>query len=166
MLVFATHDEDLASFKAAMETTYDVNDSEDASYFLGLELQWSPSGDEVTIGQQKYAKSILERFNRDKTMPARTPMEERFRDQLFKAQEVINFRPRPAIGALLYLTVNTRPDMATAVRILAQEIETPTDCLKHGVEHVFRYLRNTQDFGLWSAMLSRRRGTLSSTTAA
>ncbi|OWZ09396.1 polyprotein [Phytophthora megakarya] len=148
MLVFATHDEDLALFKAAMEAAYEVNDFEDASYFLGLELQWSPSGDEVTIGQQKYAKTILERFDMDKAMPARTPMEERFRDQLFKAQEEISFRPRPAIGALLYLTVNTRPDMATAVRILAQEIETPTDCLKHGVEHVFRYLCSTQDFGL------------------
>ncbi|KAF4039438.1 hypothetical protein GN244_ATG08269 [Phytophthora infestans] len=52
MLVFATHDEDLASFKAAMETAYDVNDFEDASYFLGLELQWSPSGDEVISGSR------------------------------------------------------------------------------------------------------------------
>lgn len=148
ILVFAAHDEDLLSFKASMEAVYAVNDFEDANYFLGLELQWSPSGDEVTICQEKYAKSILERFNMGKARPTRTPMEERFRDQLRMEQPATGFRPRPAIGALLYLTVNTRPDMATAVRILAQEIETPTDSLKRGVERVFRYLGSTPDFGL------------------
>ncbi|OWZ09586.1 Gag-pol Polyprotein [Phytophthora megakarya] len=105
ILVFAMHDEDLLSFKAALEAG-------------------SPSGNEVAISQQKYTKSILERFNMPKAMPARTPMEERFRDQL---------RKRTA---------------TTAVRILAQEIETPTNSLKQGVEHVFRYLGSTQEFGM------------------
>ncbi|GMF20131.1 unnamed protein product [Phytophthora fragariaefolia] len=46
ILAFAAHDKDLLSFKASMEAVYEVNDFENASYFLGLELQWSPSGDE------------------------------------------------------------------------------------------------------------------------
>ncbi|GMF63074.1 unnamed protein product [Phytophthora fragariaefolia] len=91
ILAFAAHDKDLLSFKASMEAVYEVNDFENASYFLGLELQWSPSGDELTICQQKYAKSILERFNMGKARSARTPMEERFRDQLRMEQPVTGY---------------------------------------------------------------------------
>ncbi|OWZ09946.1 Integrase, catalytic core protein [Phytophthora megakarya] len=75
-------------------------------------------------------------------------MEERFRDQLFETQELIDFKPRPALGALLYLSVLTRPDISTAVRLLAQETEHPTAAVKVGIERVFRYLNGNQNHGL------------------
>ncbi|KAF4134336.1 Reverse transcriptase (RNA-dependent DNA polymerase) [Phytophthora infestans] len=59
LLVFAMRSKDLASFKAFMEGAYQVNNFEDGSYFLGLGLQWSPTGDQVSIGQQKYTETIL-----------------------------------------------------------------------------------------------------------
>ena len=75
-------------------------------------------------------------------------MEDRYGDQLYKVQEPTQFRPRPAIGPLMYLSVISRPDITTAVRILAQEIERPTDSVKTDVDRVFRYLNGTRDFGL------------------
>lgn len=59
LLVFAMRSKDLASFKASMEGAYQVNNFEDGSYFLGLGLQWSITGDQVSIGQQKYTETIL-----------------------------------------------------------------------------------------------------------
>lgn len=62
ILIFAMRDEDIVSFKAAMEAAFEVNHFEDVNFFLGLELTWSPSGDAVCVGQRKYSHTILERF--------------------------------------------------------------------------------------------------------
>jgi hypothetical protein len=148
MLVFGESDEALASFKLAVENVYAVNHFAGMHFFLGLELQWSDAGDEVRVNQNKYASTILERFAMDKCREAATPMEEHYRNQLFEVQELTDFKPRPALGALLYLSVLTRPDLATAVRLLAQETEAPTAAVKNGVDHAFRYLNGTRDHGL------------------
>lgn len=148
ILAFAMRDEDLNQFKTAMETEYEVNNFDDINYFLGLELQWSPAGDEVRVCQQKYATTILERFNMENSRAAATPMEDHFRNQLFQTQDASAFKPRPALGALLYLAVISRPDVATAVRLLAQETEQPTPAVQSGIERVFRYVNGTRDYGL------------------
>ncbi|KAK9119072.1 hypothetical protein Scep_017165 [Stephania cephalantha] len=54
-----------------------------------------------------------------------------------------------AIGALMYLTNCTRPDIAFAVNLLARYISSPTRRHWNGVKHVFRYLRGTSDMGLF-----------------
>ncbi|KAI9918954.1 hypothetical protein PsorP6_011913 [Peronosclerospora sorghi] len=145
---FAMRDADLFDFKASMEATFEVNIFNDINYFLGLELQWSFSGDEVRVSQHKYADTILDRFGMKNVRPAATPMDEQYRNCLFQEQDLTTFKPRPALGALLYLLVLTRPDISTAVRLLAQETERPTAALKVGIENVFRYLKSTKEYGL------------------
>ncbi|KAI9909718.1 hypothetical protein PsorP6_015133 [Peronosclerospora sorghi] len=119
ILAFAMRDADLFDFKASMEATFEVNNFNDINYFLGLELQWSFSGDEVRVSQHKYSDTILDRFG---------------------------MKNHSAL--LLYLSVLTRPDISTAVRLLAQETERPTAALKAGIENVFRYLKSTKEYGL------------------
>ncbi|KAF4132186.1 hypothetical protein GN958_ATG18624 [Phytophthora infestans] len=144
-------DEDIVSFKAAMEAAFEVNHFEDVNFFLGLELTWSPNGDAVCVGQRKYSHTILERFGMEKTRSAATPMEERYRDKLFLDEDIYEFKPLPAIGALLYLSVISRPDLATAIRLLAQETERPTRVVEDGINRVILYLNGTRDFGLNSS---------------
>ncbi|GMF20631.1 unnamed protein product [Phytophthora fragariaefolia] len=134
MLVFDTNNGDLTAFKAAVEEAYDVNHFKDVNYFLGLEFQWSAAGDKVRINQHKYVTTILERFGMDMTRTASTPMEEHYRNQLFAVHDACAFMPRPALGALLYLALLTRPDIVAAVRLLAQETEEPTAAVKLEVE--------------------------------
>ncbi|XP_074324322.1 secreted RxLR effector protein 161-like [Apium graveolens] len=54
-----------------------------------------------------------------------------------------------AIGALMYLANNTRPDIAFAVNLLARFSFAPMDRHWNGIKHIFRYLRGTIDFGLF-----------------
>ncbi|MED6153344.1 hypothetical protein PIB30_117756 [Stylosanthes scabra] len=53
-----------------------------------------------------------------------------------------------AIGALMYLANNTRPDIAFSVNLLARHSSSPTRRHWNGVKHVFRYLNGTIDLGL------------------
>ncbi|KAL0454667.1 UNVERIFIED_CONTAM: Secreted RxLR effector protein [Sesamum latifolium] len=54
-----------------------------------------------------------------------------------------------AIGALMYLANNTRPDIAFSVNLLARYSSTPTKRHWNGVKHILRYLRRTSDMGLY-----------------
>ncbi|KAI9921385.1 hypothetical protein PsorP6_001146 [Peronosclerospora sorghi] len=107
---------------------FEFNNFDDINYFLGLELD-----DEVQVIQPKFADTILYRFGMKNARPAATPMEKRYRDPL---------------GALLYLSALTRPDISTSVRHQAQKTERPTAALKDATEHVFCYLGSTKEHGL------------------
>ncbi|TDH72244.1 hypothetical protein CCR75_008469 [Bremia lactucae] len=77
--------------------------------------------------------SVLERFGVTNARSALKPIKERFKDQLAHTLDASDFNPCPAIGALLYLAVTSRPDIATAVCILAQETGRPTEIVKRGI---------------------------------
>ncbi|XP_074283934.1 secreted RxLR effector protein 161-like [Silene latifolia] len=54
-----------------------------------------------------------------------------------------------AIGALMYLANNTRPDIAFSVNLLARHSATPTRRHWNGIKYLLRYLQGTQDLGLF-----------------
>ncbi|XP_074362014.1 secreted RxLR effector protein 161-like [Apium graveolens] len=100
----------------------------------------------------------------DKAHPLTTPM-------VVRSLEVEKdpFRPRKqdeealepevsylsAIGALMYLANNTRPDIAFVVNLLARFSSDPTKRHWDGIKHIFRYLRGTIDRGLFFPNNSR-----------
>jgi hypothetical protein len=99
--------------------------------------------------------------------PISTPMEVRHidaeRDQFRPAEqgeEILgeNYPYLSAIGALMYLANQTRPDIAFAVNLLARHSRKP--CKRHwvGIQRVFRYLRGTQDVGLFFERNSKTPG--------
>ncbi|XP_074374728.1 secreted RxLR effector protein 161-like [Apium graveolens] len=57
----------------------------------------------------------------------------------------------------MYLTNNTRPDIAFAVNLLARFSYDPTKGHWDGIKHIFRYLRGTTDLGLFFLKNSRSR---------
>lgn len=61
-----------------------------------------------------------------------------------------------ACGALNYLVVNSRPDIAFAVNLLSRFSPEPTMPHWKGIMQVFRYLRGTADMGLWFPWDGRR----------
>ncbi|XP_074323558.1 secreted RxLR effector protein 161-like [Apium graveolens] len=54
-----------------------------------------------------------------------------------------------AIGALMYLANNTRPDIAFAVNLLARFSSDPSKRHRDGIKNILRYLHRTIDLGLF-----------------
>lgn len=55
-----------------------------------------------------------------------------------------NVKYRSAIGTLLYISVNTRPDIAISTSILSRKVSNPTEADWTEVKRIFRYLKYTQ----------------------
>jgi hypothetical protein len=55
---------------------------------------------------------------------------------------------RSMVGALLYLSINTRIDIAYTVCMLARYVSQPTIIQLEAARHVFKYLIGTQDYSL------------------
>ncbi len=57
-------------------------------------------------------------------------------------------RYRGLVGALLYLSVVCRPDIALAVSMLSWALETPTEELWRAARRVLMYLAGTRELGI------------------
>nr|AAM74357.1 Putative retroelement [Oryza sativa Japonica Group] len=139
-----------------LKTEFEMKELGKTTYCLGLQLEHTPEG--VLLHQYAYIQKILEKFNMKDSYPTRTPMVVRS-----LAVESDPFRPQEnneellgpecpylsAIGALMYLANGTRPDIAFAVNLLARFSSAPTKRHWNGVKQIFRYLRGTQDLGLF-----------------
>jgi hypothetical protein len=53
-----------------------------------------------------------------------------------------------AVGALMYLAIATRPDMAHAIGVLCRFMSKPDPAHWKAAKHLFRYLRSTVDYRL------------------
>ena len=60
-----------------------------------------------------------------------------------------NDQYRKLIGMLLYLTTNSRPDIAASVSILSQKVAKPRDVDLNEVKRIVRYLKGTRDLKLY-----------------
>ena len=67
-----------------------------------------------------------------------------------------NAKYQQLIGELLYLAINTRPDISTSVAILSQHNKQPTTADWTEVERVARYLKGTMIYELTLGQPSTR----------
>ncbi|XP_054257154.1 uncharacterized protein LOC128982130 [Macrosteles quadrilineatus] len=63
-------------------------------------------------------------------------------------QDETSFPYRKTVGALMYLMVSTRPDIAYAVSIVSRSLENPTINDWCRVKRILRYLEGTKDCGI------------------
>jgi hypothetical protein len=125
-----------------------------SSYCLGVQFDHLPHG--IFINQSTYTKKLIKKFNMQRVHTISTPMELRLLDptkDMFKRcmEEELALRPEKpylsAIGALMYLANQTRPDITFAVSLLALHNAQPTIRHWSAIKRIFRYLQGTIDIG-------------------
>ena len=137
------------------KSLYDLRVADRVELFLGVQLSWilDASGRvrALSMKQPLYAEGVLRRFGLDKSKPARTPMVESFFSGLAAEEDksVVSVELyQQMVGSLLYLAIRTRPDISTAVAILARFQKAPTAYCHRAAKRVLRYLRGTSGYDL------------------
>jgi transposase InsO family protein len=126
--------------------------SKPATYFLGIDIK--REGDSIKISQALQTRKILERFNMAGCRPVSTPMlrssESGKVDRIEEAEEAddVSFPYRQAVGAIMYLMLGSRPDLAYSIGVLSRTLENPSKENVVALKRVLRYLAGSIESGI------------------
>ena len=119
------------------------------SWYLSVRLEWSKGL--CKVSQSAYVHQILTAYGLENIRAYNTPMASSFYEELHKCQDqpvegISEYESM--IGALIYLSSRTRPDISTAVGILSRYQAKPTKFLMNQLKRVFGYLKGTAEYGI------------------
>lgn len=138
----------MTKIKQSLMEDFKVKDLGLAEYCLGLEIA---QGDgQIELSQTGYILGLLKQYNMDKCNPVATPSElnSKLVGQDAGVARDEKWPYRELIGALMYLSVATRPDIANTVSKLAQFTNEPQRCHWLAAKRVLRYLAGSSRYGL------------------
>ena len=104
----------------------------------------------ITVDQERYIETMLERFQVDQCKPSRTAADLNLKLQTAQNEdeEVDQRFYRSLIGSLLYLAKQTRPDIMFTVNILSRHMNAPTNQHWLCEKRLLRYLQGSKGLKL------------------
>ena len=137
----------IEDFKAEMAREFDMSNLGALSSYLGIEVKQGK--DFIFLSQMAYTQKILQHAKLGDGNAAITPLEARAQFTYDEGKSTVNSTVyRSLIGSLRYLT-HTRSDLLFAMGILSRHMEQPTQEHYIGVKPLLRYLKGTEDYGLY-----------------
>lgn len=131
-----------------LNTHFKVKDLGEAKDCLGVRLQRNWKDGTLILHQEDYIKNVLVKFHMQDCKPVTTPMEFNLKLRDLKPGEKKNVPYQELIGCLIYLSVNTRPDISYAVSFLSQYNSNYTTTHWQLAKRLLQYLKLTSKRGL------------------
>ena len=136
--------------KADMAKEFEIKDLGEAKYVLGIAINRNRELRMIQPSQTRYLSEILTTFNMQACKGIGTPMNAN--QKLYKGsrleeeeEEVEGLPYRRLVGSLMYAMTGTRPDIAYAQGVLAQNMQSPRMSHWQAALRVLRYLQATKD---------------------
>jgi transposase InsO family protein len=146
---------ELDRVKKELAKIFKLKDLGQTTSLLGVEVKYDRSQRTLRLSQKQYIREILERFQMSDCRPVSTPMTPGLNlnstmgpSTPEEIQEMQNIPYLNAVGALNYLAIATRPDIAYTVGCLARFNSNPGPAHWAAVKHLLRYLQGTIDLAL------------------
>lgn len=133
----------------------------EAECYVGLQIKRDRARKLLMIHQTSYVEQIVARFDMEEATTASTPM-----DHAIKFVEkgvadggtskTVNVPYREVIGALMYVSVGTRPDVACAVSVLSNFCQSARQPHWIAAKTVLRYLNGSKAYVMMARHHSSR----------
>ncbi|KAH9521726.1 hypothetical protein DERF_005358 [Dermatophagoides farinae] len=121
--------------------------SVDSCKYLGINYTRNHLSKTIMLYQYDYLIGKLKMFNMADSRKVDTPLAAGI-DPYQQSSSNMAYPYRQAIGALLYLSCKTRPDIAFCVSLLARFADKTTDIHVKMLKRVWRYLSGTRHYGI------------------
>ena len=125
---------------------FKITDLGGVKLYLGIEVTKDKFG-RFVISQRNYIDSIIRTAGLEEAKISKFPMDPGYNKQMGDPLEN-NRLYRKLIGMLLYLSTNTRPEIAASVAMLSKRVENPRTNDLVEVKRVVRYLKGTKSLRL------------------
>lgn len=120
----------------------------DVSTYVGLEITRDREERTITVRQSAYTTQKLEQFNMTNAKTVSTPVDTNTVYQRNTSTEPVDFPYGQLVGSLIWLSSQTRPDLAYPVSLLSRFLSNPSDSHVKAAKRVLRYLSGTKDHGI------------------
>lgn len=140
--------------KASLSALFNIQDFGEARSFLGINIRRDRAAGTISLDQEFYIKQKLDELGLESCREYSTPMSTS--DMTWSAAEgeenqldsVRHTTYQNAVGSLLYLMTQTRPDICYAVGVVSRFMSKP--CERHWtlVKRIFGYLKRTAEHKL------------------
>ena len=145
----------VTTFKSALAKEFRVTDVGEVDTILGLKVTRDRSQGVLKLGQQIYTSRILERFGlstcEGKNVPITPGLKLSSNTMPMSDDDIESMREIPyrqAVGALMYLMISTRPDLAAAVQFVSRFGNNPGPEHWEIVLNIFKYVQKTKHLQL------------------
>lgn len=141
ILAVSNQEKIIQSLESKLNSHFEIKNLGPVTSYLGVRI--SQRGNYYFLDQEKYITSIISDFDMQNANKADIPLSVSYLKDGKSDLLPTNTQYRKAIGCLLFVAVNTRPDISAAVTILAQKVENPNELDWKQVKQILRYLKGT-----------------------
>ena len=148
--VFYNDLKEMSLLKSSLQLHFKVKDLGKVANMLGIKVVHDTETGTITLSQEHKIEQILERFGMSDCKPVKTPMIVNISstDSCDDSCDVSKLPYQELIGALMYLCVTTRPDIAFAVSYLSQFNSCYSVNDWNNAKRILRYLKGTKNLSL------------------
>lgn len=138
--------------KVWLSSTFDMKDMGEASYVLGVKITRNRARRFLSLSQETYLRTVLERFGMLDSKPIDMPIDKSSNLSSSigpkteeEKQQMARIPYASAIGSLMYAMMCTRPDICYAVGLVSHFQSNPGQAHWRAVKRILRYLKGTLD---------------------
>jgi hypothetical protein len=150
-LIIATSTrEQYERIKELLESKFRMKFLGELRWCLGMRVTRDHAAGTLTLDQEVYVRNVLDRFHMEDSKTVSTPQTVGQPLSLSmcpsteeEKADMANIPFRSAVGAILYASTRTRPDIATAVGDCCRYVENPGRAHWQALKRIMRYLRGT-----------------------
>ncbi|XP_065082352.1 uncharacterized protein LOC135704777 [Ochlerotatus camptorhynchus] len=136
------------ALKRTLARNFQISCLGDDKFYLGIEVDRDHAGD-FLINQPKYIEDVICSVGLQDAKVSTVPIDPGYiKTEDNDGQLPNNQEYQKVVGQLLYIAVNSRPDIATAISILSRKVSYPTQRDWNELKRMVRYLKGTIDLKL------------------
>lgn len=134
--------------KSMLASKFKVQDLGEIKHYLGIQVTRDKDGI-FHLNQTQYIKKIVNDFGLETAKVSKVPTQLNYGkaesgEHIFASSD----QYQKLLGCLLFISVNTRPDIADSVSILAQKVSQPKQEVWNELKRVLKYLKGTSELKL------------------